>query len=414
MTAKDAILDFRRRLLRFDAGAEAILPAAALFPEAAMVQICAAVFHLYGQTGENNRQADGFLNRAENCGAATKHPSLLRALRLWHNRDYEEAAGILEEMTLRNPEDLMAAKLAEFLYYIMGQQHCGPRFLAHMQRLEASNSGDPDFLAMHSFARELCGDFAHARDLAEKSLEIEARNPWAEHTLSHVTLRLGDIKKGELRLQKFLPVAATCSRPIHSHTAWHLALFALERQDHPAALAVFKQHVWGITPDLVSEQIDAISLLWRMEMMGADVSAEWSDIADHVEARVSECYMPFLSAHHTYALTRAERGEALKRLQKTVRAQSEDPLWSKVGSPVVLASSAFARGNWREVTKLLDPVMPRMTSIGGSDAQDDLFRQMYFVALAGTRRKVEARTFWERFTAAKRESPLDGWFLGMV
>jgi len=412
-SAADAVQDFRRRLLRFDAGAEAILPAAEEFPEDPMVQLCAAALHLYGQTDENNLAAEGFLDRAVACGGAVDSGPLHTALRLWLVQRYNEAACTLEEITTQDPGDLLAAKFAEFLYYIMGQQFCGPRFHAHMERLAPANGNDPDYLSMASFARELCGDFTGARKLAERSLGLEARNPWAEHTLSHVTIRLGEVEEGERRLRAFLPQAVTCSRPIHSHTAWHLALFDVERLNPAGALTIFHEHIWGFVPEMVGEQVDAIALLWRLEMAGADVSAEWASLADFAERHTSESYMPFLTAHHAYALARAGRSEAGSRLVATAATRPE-PLWREVGTPVVRAAAAFGLNRWQEAAEILEPVMPRLTTVGGSDAQDDLFRQTYFTALARSGRKADARRYWEHFNTGKKTSPLDGWFLGLA
>jgi hypothetical protein len=48
-----------------------------------------------------------------------------------------------------------------------------------------------------------------------------------------------------------------------------------------------------------------------------------------------------------------------------------------------------------------------MTSIGGSDAQDDLFRQTYLRALQAAGRRAEAAAYAERMTAGKARTPLD-------
>jgi hypothetical protein len=50
-----------------------------------------------------------------------------------------------------------------------------------------------------------------------------------------------------------------------------LAILYLEKLDVAAAMGIFRDHIWGITPDFVAEQLDAISLLWRLEMAGTAV-----------------------------------------------------------------------------------------------------------------------------------------------
>jgi hypothetical protein len=48
-----------------------------------------------------------------------------------------------------------------------------------------------------------------------------------------------------------------------------------------------------------------------------------------------------------------------------------------------------------------------MTSIGGSDAQDDLFRQAYLRSLQAASRRADASAYFERMTADKSRTPLD-------
>src|SRR5262249_6532613 len=222
--------DFAGRVLRLDQGAEAILDAAKRWPDTPIVQLYAATFWLYGQT-------DGALESAavhlRACGALAMNArecALHRALALWHGNDNLRAVEALEAITTEWPSDLLTAKIAEFVYYVLGQQYMGPRFRAHMRRLEGAHAGDPDFLAMTAFASELCGDSVAAEALAERALGIEPRNPWAQHALSHVLIRQGRVREGLARLEAFLPLLATCGRPIHYHDAWHLALLHLEER----------------------------------------------------------------------------------------------------------------------------------------------------------------------------------------
>ncbi len=95
--------------------------------------------------------------------------------------------------------------------------------------------------------------------------------------------------------------------------------------------------------------------------------------------------------------------------------RATEPLWRDTGLAVVAASAAFAQQRWREAAELLDPVMPRITTIGGSDAQDDLFRQMYAVALNGCGRTADARNYLAANTAAgKVATPLDAHLAGAI
>ena len=405
--------DFAARLLRLDQGVEAILDAAKRFPETPIVQLYAATFWLYGQTGGALETAAVHLRACDALAMNTRERALHRALALWHGNDNLRAVEAMEAITTEWPGDLLTAKIAEFLYYVLGQQYMGPRFRAHMRRLEGVHAEDPDFLAMTAFASELCSDCSAAEAVAERALAIEPRNPWAQHALSHVLIRQGRVAEGLARLESFLPLLAACGRPIHCHDAWHLALLHLEQLDVAAAMRVFRTHIWGITPDLVVEQLDAIALLWRIEMAAGPMDAQWPSIAKQIAPRALETFMPFMNAHYVYALARAGWADAVEAMLAGVRARSaaDDEeakrVWAPVGRAVIEAAAAFGAGDRARAAALLDPVMPMMTSIGGSDAQDDLFRQTYLRSLQAAGRHAEAAAYFDAITAGKSRTPLD-------
>jgi tetratricopeptide (TPR) repeat protein len=412
-TAVAAADDFAARLLRLDQGVEAILDAAKRWPDTPIVQLYAATFWLYGQTSGALETAAVHLRACDALAMNTRERALHRALALWYGNDNLRAVEAIEAITSEWPSDLLTAKIAEFLYYVLGQQYMGPRFRAHMRRLEGAHAADPDFLAMTAFASELCSDYAAAEAAAERALAIEPKNPWAQHALSHVLIRQGRVAEGLARLESFLPLLAACGRPIHCHDAWHLALLHLERLDVAAAMRVFRTHIWGITPDFVVEQLDAIALLWRIEMAAGPMDAQWPSIAGHIAPRALETFMPFMNAHYVYALARAGRADAVEAALAGVRARSaaDDEeakrVWAPVGRAVIEAAAAFGTGDRARAAALLDPIMPMMTSIGGSDAQDDLFRQTYLRSLQAAGRHAEAAAYFDAITVGKSRTPLD-------
>jgi O-acetyl-ADP-ribose deacetylase (regulator of RNase III) len=123
--------------------------------------------------------------------------------------------------------------------------------------------------------------------------------------------------------------------------------------------------------------------------------------------------MPFMNAHYVYALARAGHSDALQAALARVRARSaaDDEeakrVWAPVGRAVIEAAAAFGAGDRARAAALLDPVMPVMTSIGGSDAQDDLFRQAYLRSLQAAGRHSDAAAYFDRNTANKSRTPLD-------
>lgn len=417
-----AIDSFVARMLRIDRGAEAILEDARSFPDTPMVQLAAAAFCLFGQAPAADAAADGFIAAAAPLLAAAtdRERRHHHVLALWRRKDHLGALAAAEDITRLWPRDLLAAKMAEFFYYVLGQQHEGPRFLAHMQRLEAANANDPDLLAMLAFAHELCGQVPQARRAVDRALAIEPRNPWAHHCVAHLHLRQGDTLEAVRVLESYLPLWISGGRFAHCHNAWHLALAHLETLNRERAKALFERHVWGFTPDFVFEQVDAIALLWRLEMAGADVASLWHSVADRVEGHLGTHYMPFLDAHFVYALARAGRAPVVAEWLAQVATRADAPddearrSWTGIGRPLIEAVAAFAQGDARRSATLLEPVMPDVTAVGGSDAQVDLFRQTYFHSLVQAGRKADAVAYWSAVQGNKPQSELDRFRLALA
>lgn len=407
---------FTDRLAGIRLGVEAVLDDIERHPQVASLQLAGAMLHLYGQTADATATAARYLDAVHALEPALNERELatLAALDRWLQLDVLAAAEVLEAIVATWPRDLLALKALEFLYYVLGQQHMGPRFLATVEPVAAANPDDADVLAVWAFATELSGFPDRAADLAESALTIDPHTPWAHHALAHAFITRGDPPAARDRLESFLPVWLDSGRVIHAHNAWHLAVAHLDGLAVDRADLVYREHVWGFLPDTPGEQIDAISYLWRREMAGIPVDdAVWLDVADHVQARVDECVFPFLSAHHGYALARAGRLDALATLRATVdrRTGRDDAearrVWQPVGRRVVEACIAHGLGDLAGAAAGLDPVMDQMTAVGGSDAQDDLFRLAYLTALAGAGRSDDARRWWTAMTAFKTPSPLD-------
>lgn len=407
---------FYARLLRIEQGVEEILTLAEKWPGEPTVDLACAFLWLFGQTPDAQRNAEGFLVRAESGlgRLSDREAAWVRALRLWHSRRFDAAARAFEELTARWPEDLPAAKAAEFLYYILGQQESGPRFLAHMERLADRHRGDPDFLAMQAFAHELCGQGGPARACAEEALAITPRVPWAQHALEHVLLWEGSPDDAVATMESWLSGWEGVGRVIHCHNAWHVALMFVDRLSVDRAWAVFDAHVWNKAPGMVVEQLDSISFLWRAEMAGVPVDrARYRALVPHIAPLTDTLFMPFVTAHYAYALARAEETDVLDRLLDAVdrRAAGSDDearrVWAPVGRSVIRGSAALGRDRTAEAAEWFDPVMGRMMCIGGSDAQDDLFRFAHFDSLRRSGRSSEARQWLGRRLDHKPASPLE-------
>src|SRR5262245_13336537 len=125
-----AVDHFVARLVRIDRGAERLLDVVAANPDLPLLRIYAASLLLFAQTEADRAAAAEQLAAAASCldGADERVRALHHAVERWQANAFHQAADAFEALTLRWPRDLAAAKMCEFLYYVLGQQHCGARF----------------------------------------------------------------------------------------------------------------------------------------------------------------------------------------------------------------------------------------------------------------------------------------------
>ncbi len=188
-----------------------------------------------------------------------------------------------------------------------------------------------------------------------------------------------------------------------------MALVMIDQGDTDAILAFFDRNIWGVSKDYSQDQVNAVSLLARLELVGVDVGDRWADIGRHLRARVDDHVQPFLSAHYLYGLGRAGLPEA-DAMMASLRAHATAApdyvrrVWAEVAVPLCEALLAHARGDCETTVQRLGPVLPRLVEIGGSHAQRDLFEQIWLDALIRTGRLGAAQRILEQRREASPEA----------
>jgi len=405
--------EFATEFLAARDGAARIFDLARDHPGCALAQAYAAAMTLYSQSrAEIDRTARPLLERASalSAGLTARESLLVDALLAWVRDDVQTAIALHERIAADWPRDLVAAKLAEFLFYVAPDYR---RHLRFMERIAAANADEPAFLAMHAFALELCREDERAEATARRAIELEKRTPWAHHALAHLLLNQRRIEEGTALLRELAPTWDGNTNATRCHNWWHVALLHLAEDDVEGALRIYRDRVAGHEPESVLEHVDAISLLWRIELAGHRRDDEWRALAPHLVERAQEQIFPFLNAHYVYALTRAgwtdAVDEALARLRAYAFRQTGAGarVFRDVGLPLVNACAAYAAGEAARCTVLLEPILPEIACVGGSDAQNDLFRQTYVVALLDSGRQAEARRRLNARLAGHTPTPVE-------
>jgi hypothetical protein len=387
-----AIRQFQQDFLAFRDEAIAILTVAEEAPGCLIAQLYAAAMYVYSQSeADIAAGVTPLLKRARAAArsATERERVLLAAISAWAASDFGSAAAIFETIAAGWPSDFTAAKFAEFVFF---EAPDFPRHLRFMRDMAEANADLPAFGGMLAFAHELNREYAAAERVAEAALAADPNTPWAQHALGHLYLNTARIEDGLRNLSAYAPSWADHGQGIRSHNYWHLALLRLAQMDVAGARDLYRAWIAGKMPDSAFEHTDAISLLWRLELSGETIAQEeWAPMLPSARARAADCVMPFMNAHYVYLLGRAGHGDwardALASL--SARAKTKAEPWV-TGLPMLRGILALAEDDPKEAAGSLGPIFGNLQCTGGSDAQNDLFRQSYVVALARSGRRDEA------------------------
>jgi hypothetical protein len=396
--------DFVTGFLAYETKAGNVMAVADADDGSVLANVYAGFSWMFLEAVGARRMASKYLRRAESAGLPNAREALLiEQLRLWISGDIPAVQRIGAELAARWPRDLASVKLDQYFSFNRGD---AAAMLRIAKAVEAANPDNPHLHGMLAFGYEQMHQLDLAEVSARKALSLKAKEPWAQHALAHVMLGTGRVQEGVAFLGEAQKTWVDLNSFMYTHNWWHKALFHISLGDDAAVFDAYDNHVWGIEPGYSQDQVGAVSLLARMEVAGMDVGGRWEDVARHMTGRATDTIQPFLSLQYLYGLARAEYAEADRLMQaiedKAASAASFDRLvWQEVALPAARGVLAHARGNYTEAVRWLSVANPRMTEIGGSHAQRDLFGQLLLDAHLKTgnwkiaEQMLEMRRTWD-------------------
>jgi tetratricopeptide (TPR) repeat protein len=391
--ALSAIDDFIGGFLTYQTRATRIIAAAEAHPQSCLANAYAGALWMLLESPQAPAKAAPYRDRAL-AAAPAAHPREAQAaafLDAWVRGDLAEAERLSEEAVHNWPRDLAMLKLNQYLTFNRGDF---PAMLRVALKGLEHAADVPQTHGMAAFGYEQCHLLAEAEAAARRALEMEPSEPWAQHALAHVMLTQGRIDEGEAFMRAASPGWAELNSFMLTHNWWHLALFLISQGRLDEALEAYDQHCWGAAKDYSQDQIGAVSLLARLEFAGADVGDRWVEVGEYLGARGCDTVSPFLSLQYLYGLARAGRPEAGPLLE-AVRAEPA-PVWREVALPAADGIAAYLAGDDDAAIAGLERALPRLTEIGGSHAQRDLFEQIHLAALLRADRWTAAQQTLEQ------------------
>jgi predicted Zn-dependent protease len=399
-----AVDDFVGGFLAYETRAERIVRAADEAEDCCIANVYAGFLWMLLEAPQAPLHAARYLAAAGRTAAdATRREQLnVAVLRAWIADDMPRALAACAQATDEFPRDLVLLKLEQYLEFNRGDF---PSMLRAALKVLGHNADVAYAHGMAAFAYEECHLPREAERAARRALELERKEPWAQHALAHVMLTQGRIEEGARFLEDVAPTWTDLNSFMITHLWWHAALFDLSRGRFAHALEIYDRYCWGVAKEYSQDQVGAVSLLARIEMAGLDVGHRWQELADYLAARAEDTVQPFLTLQYLYGLARAERAEAHTLLQAVRQRAHSAPahtreVWRDVALPASEGLHAYARRDHDRAWRELGRAMPRMIEVGGSHAQRDLFEQILLDAAIESGRFAAAQQMLELRRAA--------------
>lgn len=372
--------DFVEGFLGYETKATNVLAAADADPDSVLANVYSGFIWMFLEANGAEARAQVYLDRANRAaaGANEREALMLSQLERWIAGDIPAVQALGEAIADRFPRDLASVKLHQYFSFNRGD---AAAMLGIAKKVEAANAENPHIHGMLAFGYEQMHQLEQAERSARRALEIKQKEPWAQHALAHVMLSTGRVREGVAFLGEAQKTWVDLNSFMYTHNWWHKALFHISMGDAAAVFDAYDNHVWGIEPGYSQDQVGAVSLLARMEIAGLDVGDRWQRLAEYLRPRATDTVQPFLTLQYLYGLARADFAEA-----DTLMAAVEDKsatsvafdrlVWRDVALPAARGVLAHARRNWTDAARYLGIANPRLTEIGGSHAQRDLFGQI--------------------------------------
>ncbi len=306
------------------------------------------------------------------AGQSERERSHVEGMALLVTGKPREAEAAMRAHLLTWPRDLLIAQRLYFIWFWQGRFR---EMLDFTTTIVRHSPGNSFALGLHAFALEETGRCDEAVRVSTAALVRNPSDAWAVHALAHALYELAGFDTGITRLPG-------CIHPcqhvnwFRDHLVWHLALMHYARGDYARASTiargVFERRPSAIAGDLH----DSISLLWRLMLVGQDVTVRWQPFAEIARGRVNRQGLLFHAVHLGMALAAAGDWATAARQLEMLRERApkdRSGLLGDVVVPLTEGMQAFAGGDYRRAIERIEPLRSRIVEIGGSRAQRDIF-----------------------------------------
>ncbi len=346
-----------------------------------------AYLALYGTTADGVARAAEIIKRLDAAVLGEREAHHLRAARSWAGGDWEATVRSLERALLCHPRDLLALKVAQDLYFFLGNRlelrDVAARVLPAWPR---SRPGWGYVQGIYAFGLEENADYRQAESRARAALDHNPRDVWSVHALAHVFEMEGSQRDG---VEFLTASAADWSGSFFAvHNWWHRTLYHLELGEIDEAVTLYDSPIRARRSTEWLDVVDAAALLWRLSLFGVDVADRAAQLAADIDDLVGDPVYIFNDWHAVMAFALAGDRARVERVilaNRHLTAPTNRMAAERAGLDLLEAFGAFgafAAGLPDRAIDLLIDIRPRASAVGGSHAQRDVIDLTLIAAAA--------------------------------
>jgi tetratricopeptide (TPR) repeat protein len=294
--------------------------------------------------------------------------------------DWNASCAAFDAMLVDYPRDAFAIQTAHLMDFYRGDSlNLRNRVSRVLPYWSADVPGYSYILGMQAFGLEECNQYPEAEETGRRALDLEPKDAWAVHAVTHVMEMQGRIDEGvqwlESRVDDWAP-----NNSFAFHNWWHLALFYLDLGMFHKVLSLYDSQIHPAPPAFTLQLVDATSLLWRLNLEGAETGKRKDVVAENWAKRLDteRGFYAFNDFHAMMAFVLANRekeaDELIWGMEATVKENSgtNAMMTRDVGLPLCRAMRAFGQERYEDVVSLIGPVRDIAYRFGGSHAQRDV------------------------------------------
>ena len=323
-------------------------------PERARELLSAARDRVAGTTKQEQRHI---------AALAEPDPKLALSLALEHLRE--------------SPSDALVLGAAQFMRIFSGQNNrTGLNFEMIKGCADAYAEDDWWFLSTRAFAHHETFRLEEARSLAQRSIELMPTNFSAAHSIAHVNEEADEAVEGDAFLDTWLDGKAR-EAVLFGHLSWHQALFKLWSGDYAGVIDLYQRKIGPQAERSLAfgTVTDSASLLWRLDLRGAEVELPWAELCDYIDEQLTMHDQQFGDLHCAFSYAASGREDQLGVLIDGLRVAARDGrIPAGDGVPAIAEGiAAFAAKDYDTAVSVMAPFEDEVERVGGSHAQWEVF-----------------------------------------